>query len=97
MLLKNSAGAPSASFTIMIVGFIVVTLWLLVSIVSKIGHFEIRPFSGSEAMAYLSPLLLLYYGRRKDEIGILPTDARASAPPPPPSPTPEKTETPVGP
>lgn len=50
-----------------VVGFIVVTLWLLLSIFSKIGHIEIRPFSGSEAMSYFSPLAALYYGRRWQE------------------------------
>ena len=64
MLLKNSSGQKSASFTMMIVGFSVVTLWLLVSIVARIGHLEIRPFSSAEAMSYFSPLALLYFGRR---------------------------------
>lgn len=63
-MLKNSSGTKSASFTMMVVAFSVVTLWLLVSIVAKIGHLEIRPFSGSEAMAYLTPILALYWGRR---------------------------------
>lgn len=67
MLLKNSSGQKSASFTMMIVAFAVVTLWLLVSIVAKIGHIEIRQFSGSEAMAYLTPILALYWGRRWQE------------------------------
>jgi hypothetical protein len=64
MFLKNTAGEKSASLTMMIIGFIVVTLWLLVSIVSKIGHLEIRPFSSSEAMSFLVPLMTLYFGRR---------------------------------
>lgn len=63
-MLKNSAGNKSASYTMMLVAFSVVTLWLLVSIVAKIGHLEIRPFSGSEAMAYLTPIIALYWGRR---------------------------------
>ncbi len=67
MFLKNSAGTKSASFTMMLIGFAVVTLWLLVSIVAKIGHLEIRPFSSSEAMAYFSPLMALYFGRRWQE------------------------------
>jgi hypothetical protein len=46
------------------VGFTVVTLWLLVSIVSKIGHIEIRQFDAGTAMGYLTPLLALYFGRR---------------------------------
>lgn len=67
MLLKNSAGTKSASYTMMIIAFVVVTLWLTVSIVAKIGHLEIRAFSGSEAMAYLTPILALYWGRRWNE------------------------------
>lgn len=67
MLLKNSAGNKSASYTMMIVAFVVVTLWLLVSIVAKVGNIEIRAFSGSEAMSYLTPILALYWGRRWSE------------------------------
>jgi hypothetical protein len=72
MLLKNSSGTKSASYTMMIVAFVVVTLWLTVSIVAKIGHLEIRAFSGSEAMAYLTPILALYWGRRwsEDKAGV---------------------------
>lgn len=61
---KNTSGQPSASLTFATIGFSVVTLWLLVSIVAKLGRVEIRPFSGAEAMAYLTPLLALYFGRR---------------------------------
>lgn len=67
MLLTNSAGTKSASYTMMIIAFTVVTLWLLVSIVAKVGNIEIRPFSGSEAMSYLTPILALYWGRRWSE------------------------------
>lgn len=87
MLLKNSDGKKSASFTMMITGFIVVTLWLLVSIVQKIGNIQIRQFSSTEAMAYLSPLLLLYFGRRY-------TDANTTGSNTTPTPTaPSKTGT----
>lgn len=67
MLLKNSSGTKSASFTMMVIAFAVVTLWLLVSIVAKVGGLEIRPFSGSEAMSYLTPILALYWGRKWQE------------------------------
>lgn len=67
MLLTNSAGTKSASYTMMIIAFTVVTLWLLVSIVAKVGNIEIRPFSASEAMSYLTPILALYWGRRWSE------------------------------
>lgn len=64
MWLKNTAGQPSASLTFALVGFIVVTLWLVVSIVAKIGNIEIRQFDAMSAMGYLGPLLALYFGRR---------------------------------
>jgi hypothetical protein len=61
---KNTSGQNSASLTFVTIGFIVVTLWLLASIVSKIGHIEIREFDSAAAMGYLTPLLALYFGRR---------------------------------
>lgn len=66
--LKNTVGQKSASLTFVTAGFVVVTLWLAVSIVAKIGNFEIREFDGSEAMAYLTPLLALYFGRRWTDV-----------------------------
>lgn len=63
-MLKNTAGQPSASYTMMIVGFVVITLWLVVSIFKQIGPVEIHPFSGTEALAYFAPLASLYFGRR---------------------------------
>ncbi len=64
MWLKNTAGQPSASLTFAFIGFIVVTLWLVVSIIAKVGNFEIRQFDSGSAMGYLLPLLALYFGRR---------------------------------
>jgi hypothetical protein len=64
-LLKQSDGKKSASFTMMIVAFTVVTLWLLVSIVEVAFGIQIREFSGAEAMSYLTPICALYYGRRQ--------------------------------
>jgi hypothetical protein len=66
-MLKNTAGRPSSSFTMMIVAFVVVTLWLVLSIVENLGPIKIRAFSGTEAMAFLSPLIALYWGRRHTE------------------------------
>lgn len=66
--LKNTDGTKSASFTMMIIAFSVVTLWLLLSIATKLGPVTIRPFSGGEAMAYLTPILALYWGRRQQEV-----------------------------
>lgn len=59
--LKNTAGQKSASLTFVTIAFLVVTLWLLVSIIN-ITH--IRPFDAGAAMQYLVPLLMLYFGRR---------------------------------
>lgn len=64
MWIKNTSGQKSASLTFVCVAFTVVTLWLVVSIISKIGHIEIRQFDAAGAMAYLTPLLALYFGRR---------------------------------
>ncbi|MFA6049921.1 MAG: hypothetical protein WC761_01870 [Candidatus Paceibacterota bacterium] len=63
-MFKQSDGTPSASFTMMAVGFGVVTLWLLLSIVEEIAGMPIREFNGAEAMAYFTPLAMLYFGRR---------------------------------
>lgn len=64
MWIKSTEGKPSASLTFATVGFIVVTLWLVASIVAKVGKVEIREFDGNSAMAFLAPLLALYFGRR---------------------------------
>jgi hypothetical protein len=64
MWIKNTSGQKSASLTFVAVAFSIVTLWLLLSIFSKIGHIEIREFDSSSAMSYLTPLLALYFGRR---------------------------------
>jgi len=74
MWLKNTDGDKSASFTMMIMGYGIVTLWLLLSVFQKIGHFEIRPFSGTESMTYLAPLYALYWGRRQQQLGVGATD-----------------------
>ena len=68
---QNSSGQKSASLTFALVGFVVVTFWLLLSIFSHVGHFDIRAFDSATAMGYLVPFLSLYFGRRW-------TDARAT-------------------
>ena len=80
LFLKSTSGKPSASFTMMVVSFTVVTLWLFMSIVEHWGPVHIRPFSASEAMAYLTPCMALYFGRRQ-------TESAAATPEPPPSKT----------
>lgn len=63
-LLKQSDGRPSASFTMMVIAFAVVTLWLLISIVEEAFGLQIREFSGAEAMSYFTPIATLYFSRR---------------------------------
>jgi hypothetical protein len=63
-LLKQSDGKPSVSFTMAFVGFNVVLLWLLLSIFEFSGPVKVRAFSSSDAMAFLTPLLMQYFGRR---------------------------------
>lgn len=75
-LLKNSDGKSSITFTMMIIGFIVVTLWLLLSIVEKIAGIEIRQFNGTEAMLYLVPLYSLYAGRKQQDLKTLPVNKK---------------------
>lgn len=77
--IKNTTGQASASLTMTVVAFLVVTIWLLVSIVAKIGHVEIREFDAGQAMGYLTPLLALYFGRRwSDGTRTLEKDPNAS-------------------
>ncbi len=68
-LLKQSNGKKSASFTMMVIGFIVITLWLFISIVETAWGLTFRAFSATDAMAYFSPLLALYFGRRWTDKG----------------------------
>lgn len=62
--IKNTAGVPSASLTMSIVAFSVVTLWLLVWLIATPFGATMPEFEAATAMAYLSPILALYFGRR---------------------------------
>ena len=63
-LLKNSDGKPSYSLTMAIAAFVATLLWYVLSIFTHIKGFDIRAFDGGSAMAFLSPLLLNYYGAK---------------------------------
>ena len=84
-LLKQSDGRPSASFTMMVIAFIVVTLWLAVSIVEEAWGFHIRQFSGAEAMSYFTPIATLYFSRRWTD-SKAPASGGSAPSTPPPSP-----------
>ena len=61
LLLKNSEGKPSVSYTMVYTAFAVSLLWYLVSIIN-VPH--IRAFDVTTASGFLSPLLALYFGRK---------------------------------
>lgn len=62
--LKNTQGEPSASLTMSVISFLVVTLWLLAWLIATPFGAPVPPFDAGTAMAYLSPILALYFGRR---------------------------------
>lgn len=64
LLLKNTDGKPSYSLTMAIAAFAATLLWYILSIFTHIKGFDIRAFDGGSAMAFLSPLLLNYYGAK---------------------------------
>jgi hypothetical protein len=73
LLLRQSDGKPSASFTMVFLAFNVCLLWLFLSIVEGLGPVKVRSFDSGQAMAFLTPLLGLYFGRRF-------TDSKNSSP-----------------
>lgn len=63
--ITDTSGKKSASLTLSITAFILVSLWFLLSFLSvKLGSWSVKEFSEGAAMAYLTPCLLLYFGRR---------------------------------
>lgn len=67
MWIKRTDGQKSSSFTFVVIGFTIVSIWLLLSIFTNIHGVEIREFSGTDAMAFLSPLLAYAWGRKWQE------------------------------
>ena len=64
VLLKQSDGKPSASFTMVFLAFNVCLLWLFLSIIEGVGPLKVRAFDAGQAMTFLTPLLGLYFSRR---------------------------------
>lgn len=62
--IKNTEGKPSASLTMAFVAFILVSAWLVTWVVAALFKVEVPAFDVASAMGYLSPLLMLYFGRR---------------------------------
>lgn len=63
-LLRQSAGKPSVSFTIMFLAFNACLLWLILSIFEGFGAIKIRPFDATGATLFLSPIFGLYWSRK---------------------------------
>ena len=64
LLLKSNDGKYSYSLTMVVAAFIATLLWFVLSIFTHIKGVDIRAFDGGAAMAFLSPLLLNYYGSK---------------------------------
>lgn len=62
--LRDSAGFPSVSVTMLTVSFWVTTVLFIVSHFEKIGPFSFRPFDVGAAGCYFGAILGLYFGRR---------------------------------
>lgn len=64
-LLTNTNNEQSYSLTMAVLSFNIVSAWLLASIVLPVFSItSMPPFDASDAMAYLTPVLGLYFGRR---------------------------------
>lgn len=65
--LKDSSGYPSISVTMLAISFWVTTVAYVLSIVSKIGPLDIRPFDVGACGAYFGMILGTYVARRATE------------------------------
>lgn len=84
-LLKDSDGKKSVSYTMMVSTFVVLTIWLALSIFNKIHHLEIREFDAGSASVWFAPIAALYFGRKwqtKDDLVKVAVTAKAGATPP---------------
>lgn len=64
LYLRNSNGQPSASLTMALVSFVLVTAWLVFWVVGTTFGLHVPAFDSTAAMGYMTPLLGLYFGRR---------------------------------
>ena len=62
--LRDAAGFPSVSVTMLTVSFWVTTVLFIVSHFEKLGPIAFRPFDVGAAGAYFGAILALYFGRR---------------------------------
>ena len=62
--MKDSSGYPSVTITFLFVSFWITTIAYVLSIVSKIGSVEIRPFDVGACGAYFGIIFSAYIARR---------------------------------
>lgn len=67
LYLKNKNGEHSVSLTMAVISFTVVTLWLTLWVILTAFDLTIPPFDATSAMAYLSPILMLYFARKNTD------------------------------
>lgn len=60
-------GKPTISGTFATIAFITTTLVYVASVFEKIGPVTVRHFDPAVCAAYLTPVLALYFGRRRDD------------------------------
>lgn len=62
MLITKTNGKKSHSLTMAWVSFIIVCLWLVLSIFEKVAGINIRAFDPMVSTAFLVPMLANYFG-----------------------------------
>ena len=63
----DTNGKPSISATFATIAFMTTTVLYVLSIFEKLGKLSIRPFDPTMCAAYLTPVLMLYFGRRRED------------------------------
>jgi hypothetical protein len=63
-LLKDSDGKKSVSYTMVVITFTVLTMWLTLSMFTKVVHVDIREFDASGASLWFTPIATLYFSRK---------------------------------
>lgn len=63
-LLKDSDGKKSVSYTMLVITFTVLTVWLSLSMFQKVFHLDVREFDASGASIWFSPIAALYFSRK---------------------------------
>ena len=63
-LIKDARGMGSVTVTMVLVSFLCTTIAYVLSIFSKIGPIDIRPFDVAACAAYGTPILTLCFSRK---------------------------------